>query len=406
MKKVAIIGSAGIPARYGGFETLVHHLVDEWKGKYNTTVYCSETFYKSHERPNEYKGARLVYLPFNANGAQSVIYDIVSMIHALFYADVLLILGVSGGVFIPFIKMFTNKKIIVNIDGLEWRRPKWGKFIQSFLKFSEFLAVKYSDADITDNEALKRYTAINYKTLSFYVAYGADHVKPSVPKDDDFSRYPFLSSDYAFKVCRIEPENNVHVILEAYSLMPSKILVIIGNWVNSEYGETLRRQFRSFKNLILMDPIYEQQDLDLIRSNCGLYIHGHSAGGTNPSLVEAMFLGLPVIAFDVIYNRCTMKNKGLYFKDSIDLKKQIEALSKKELFHLSQEMKSLANEFYTWEVIAERYESLIKSLFFNYQKSKVESVLSTMPMSVLRKIKVTHLKNTTKFYQKPYHYES
>jgi len=405
MKKIAIIGTAGIPARYGGFETLVHHLVQEWKGKYETTVYCSKSYYQAGERPKEWNGAKLVYLPFNANGAQSIIYDIVSMLHAIFYADVLLILGVSGGLFIPFIKFFTNKKIIVNIDGLEWRRQKWGKWIQKFLKISEALAVRFSDADITDNAALKRYTAINYKTLSYLVAYGADHVKPRLPIANDFLKYPFLKSAYTFKVCRIEPENNVHVILESFAKMPDQPLVVVGNWENSEYGVALKTQYKLNTNITLLNSIYEQEELDLLRSNCTLYIHGHSAGGTNPSLVEAMYLGLPIIAFDVIYNRCTMKDKGLYFKDSEDLKSIINGLTDNELTRLSSEMTLLATEFYTWEVIASKYDLLIKSLFYNYHKTRVESTISRMSVHTLKRLNLLHLKHTIKFYQKPYSHE-
>ena len=122
--KVAIIGTAGVPARYGGFETLAHHLVDELHSDYDLTVYCSSSYYHRDERMKEFNGAKLKYVPLNANGLQSIFYDIYSILHALRYADKLLILGVSGCILLPFIKMFTKKKIIVNIDGMEWRRQK------------------------------------------------------------------------------------------------------------------------------------------------------------------------------------------------------------------------------------------------------------------------------------------
>ena len=141
MKRVAIIGTAGVPGRYGGFETLAHQLVTHLNDQCQLTVYCSKKVYPKHERPNTWQGARLVYLPFDANGVQSIIYDIVSIIHALFYADALIVLGVSGGICLPFIKRLTSKKIIVNIDGLEWRRPKWKKWVRQYLKWSERLAV-------------------------------------------------------------------------------------------------------------------------------------------------------------------------------------------------------------------------------------------------------------------------
>jgi glycosyltransferase involved in cell wall biosynthesis len=406
MKKIAIIGTAGVPARYGGFETLVHHLVKQWKGKYKTTVYCSKTYYNSNERPEVWNGAKLVYLPLNANGVTSIFYDIISMIHALFYADVLLILGVSGGIFIPFVKLLTKKKIIVNIDGLEWRRAKWGKITQRFLRFSEYLAVKFSDADITDNEALKRYTAVNYGTLSFFVAYGADHVEPCKPKVDELIKYPFLKDNYFFKVCRIEPENNVHVILDAFSELEDKKLVIVGNWSNSEYGNALFNQYGGGnENIILLDPIYEQRELDLLRSNCGLYIHGHSAGGTNPSLVEAMFLGLPILAYDVAYNRCTMQQKGLYFRDCENLIGVLNELTIPKLSDIRKDMRNVASEFYTWEVIANKYDYLIKSLSYDYQKTSVEPMIASISESSLRRLQLSHLRNTIKFHQTAYHYE-
>lgn len=399
MKKVAIIGTAGVPARYGGFETLVHQLVIQWKDKYDVGVYCSKKYYKPEERIKTWNGARLFYLPLNANGIQSILYDIVSVFHALFWADTLVILGVSGGIVLPLVKLFTKKKIIVNIDGLEWRRPKWNKWVQRFLKFSEFLAVKYSDVDITDNAALKRYTAINYGTLSYLVAYGADHVKPCAIAESDCVKYPFLKGEYAFKVCRIEPENNLHLILEAFSKFKEKTLVIVGNWNNSEYGLNLKQQYAETEHLILLDPIYEQTELDLLRSNCSLYVHGHSAGGTNPSLVEAMYLGLPILAFDVVYNRATMCHKGMYFKDADALSTILSTLKKEQVDALSVEMKLLANEFYTWEVIADKYHALILSLYNDYGKTEVDNRMSKLPKGVLRQMNLMHLKNTRKFYK-------
>ena len=134
MKKVAIIGTVGIPGKYGGFETLAHQLVTHLNHKVDFTVYNSRFSYEKEERMKYWNRARIIYVPLKANGVQSIIYDIFTMIHALFFAEVLLILGVSGCVALPLLKLFTSKRIIVNIDGLEWRRDKWGKFQKKFLK--------------------------------------------------------------------------------------------------------------------------------------------------------------------------------------------------------------------------------------------------------------------------------
>ena len=398
MKKLAIIGTAGTPARYGGFETLAHHLVEQQSDEYDITVYCSKHHYKKEERVKRWKGARMVYLPFNANGAQSIIYDIISIIHALFYADVLLMLGVSGGIIVPFIKPFTRAKIIVNIDGLEWRRDKWSKPIKRFLKFSERLAVRYSDADITDNAAIQRYTAIHYKTLSHLIEYGADHTLKKSWTQNEKQAYPFQSGLYAFKVCRIEPENNVHLILSAFSKMKRKTLVVVGNWDNSLYGQTLKQQFGKLPNIHLLDPIYDQEKLDKLRSNCYVYIHGHSAGGTNPSLVEAMYLGLPVVAYDVSYNQATTENEAFYFKNEEQL---VNLLQSKNLLDYTQnreKMKAIAERRYTWEIIAQKYSNLIQCLDYGHRKKSVFGRITAINYRFLQKQGLAHLKRPTLFY--------
>lgn len=398
MKRVAIIGTVGIPSKYGGFETLAHFLTKELKDEFEFTVYCSKKSYSKEERIDNLYGAKLVYLPFKANGIQSIIYDMISMIHAIFIADTLLILGVSGGLLIPFLRKFTRKKIIINIDGLEWRRNKWGKFTKKFLKLSERAAVRFSHGDITDNLSIKRYTSINYKTLSNLIEYGGDHTeKVNITSKDRF-KYPFLSRDYAFKVARIEPENNIRLVLEAFSKLKTT-LVIIGNWNNSAYGKQLKKDYSTFPNIKLLDPIYEQRILDLIRGNCSLYIHGHSAGGTNPSLVEAMSLALPIISFDVSYNRATTEDKCLYFKTTEELIAVVENSSIESLQLQKKVMLEIATRRYSWKSIARKYKNLIYSFDFNYSKQNIRPKIENVNISKLQHKGVSHLKNTKPYYK-------
>ncbi len=360
MNKIAIIGSAGVPSKYGGFETLAHHLVNQLADKHQVSVYCSKHLYSESDRKQHWKGAKLVYVPLNANGIQSVPYDILSIFHALFYADTLLILGVSGCLILPFIKLFFSQKIIVNIDGVEWKRDKWKGFAKSFLKFSEKMAVKFADVVVADNEGIQEYVQSEYGKESSMIAYGADHVIDNYELKKEFTDlYPFLAGEYAFKVCRIEPENNVHMILNAFSQMPDKVLVIVGNWNKSDYGLDLKEKYSNCRNIFLHDPIYNQRLLDLLRSNCNLYVHGHSAGGTNPSLVEAMYLGLPIFAFDVNYNVKTTEGKALYFSDESDLVETIQNVSFYSLRSYGVEMQEVAKRRYTWDKIALSYEEII-----------------------------------------------
>ncbi|MDD4950734.1 DUF1972 domain-containing protein [Sulfuricurvum sp.] len=357
--KIAIVGTVGIPAKYGGFETLVEYLTRELGGYYKFSVYCSSKAYT--EKLDNHNNASLVYLPFNANGAQSIIYDILSMIHAAkSKSDVMLILGVSGCFFLPLLKLFYHKPIIVNIDGLEWKREKWSQKVKIFLKFSEKMAVNYGDHVVTDNKVIQDYVMSEYGKSSTLIAYGADHVKKVEVTSESRQKYTFLNGRYAFKVCRIEPENNVHMILEAFAEITTMSLVIVGNWQNSEYGRTLKEQYSVYPHIYLINPIYDQNILNQLRSNCTIYVHGHSAGGTNPSLVEAMHLGLAIVAFGVTYNRETTDNCALYFNNSNELKQIVEIISDKEILILGLSMYTFAKEHYSWKMIASKYAKLFE----------------------------------------------
>ena len=399
MKKIAIIGTVGIPSRYGGFETLAHHLTDQLKDEFEFTVYCSKRAYNKNERITYFNKAKLIYLPFDANGVQSIIYDIVSILHAVVFCDTLLILGVSGSIAIPFVRLFSNKKVIVNIDGLEWNRNKWNKFAKRFLKFSERIAVKFSHADITDNEAIKRYTSINYKTLSHLIEYGGDHTINFGSVRKYVKKYPFLKKTYAFKVARIEPENNIHMVLEAFSKTKMR-LVVVGNWQKSDYGEQLKLKYQNFKNIILHDPIYNQEELDVIRRNCLVYIHGHSAGGTNPSLVEAMCLNLAVVSFDVSYNRATTENVAYYFKNGDDLVKLINKIKHSDLIDSAAKMAQIANRRYQWSVVAIKYKNLIYTFEYNYKKHNIKADITSLERDYLQKWGLAHLSSPKFYYQK------
>lgn len=354
-KRVAIIGTVGVPAKYGGFETLAHHLVEQLADKTDMTVYCSAKNYSKEERKETYKGAKLKYLPLSANGASSVLYDIFSMIHALIFADVMIVLGVSGALFLPFVKLISNKKVIVNVDGLEWRRAKWQGWAKKFLEISERIAVSVSDEIITDNEAIQKYVFDRYGFNSRLIEYGADHTSKVILTNDLVKKYPFLAGDYAFKVCRIEPENNIKEILVAFQNFGKMPLVLVGNWGHSWYSRSLYAEFKDVPNLQLLQPIYESNALNALRSNCKVYVHGHSAGGTNPSLVEAMYLGLPILAFDVIYNRITMEHEGRFFETAADLQELLNTVSNNELNGLAAKMESIAHRRYSWSVIANKY---------------------------------------------------
>ena len=356
--KVAIIGTVGLPANYGGFETLVEQLVRHNENRsLNYIVYCSKKAYSEKQR--SYHGANLEYIGLNANGIQSIPYDILSLIKASKRSDVILILGVSGCAFLPIFRLFSKKKLVINIDGLEHRRDKWNKWVRKFLKFSEKQAIKYGDVIITDNQGITDYVNDEYNTPSHLIAYGGDHVLTDVSNDlteKTLRKYGLEGDDYALGICRIEPENNVHAILEAFEMAQEKI-VFIGNWQKSLFGKQLAEKYKDSKYVKITPAVYDLDTLNVLRSNCSVYLHGHSAGGTNPSLVEAMFFGKPIVAFDCIYNRESTENKATYFKD-VD---ELVAILRDNNFNRQENasaMKEIANRRYKWEFIAKQYEKL------------------------------------------------
>jgi len=346
-KHVAIVGTVGLPAKYGGFETLTQNLVQQLNDKFDFTVYCSSKVYS--EQHSEWNGAKLKYVPLHANGIQSIPYDICSIMSAARQADVILILGVSGALVLPFLGSSVRRKMVINIDGLEWRRVKWNAIIRSFLKYSEKIAVKYGSIIIADNEEIRRYVETSYGKRSALIEYGADHIFEAGRTGGASSEPP-----YAFTVCRIEPENNIHLILEAFA-ESGRRLKIVGNWEKSPYGRKLFESYSHHKEIELISPIYDQRKLDMLRTNCSLYVHGHSAGGTNPSLVEAMYIGLPIVAFDVSYNRATTENKAYFFKDKAELVEILKTTNDLALNEVALKLKEIAQKRYTWRRIAEKY---------------------------------------------------
>ncbi|MGR2767993.1 DUF1972 domain-containing protein [Photobacterium ganghwense] len=349
MKEISIIGTVGIPACYGGFETLVENLTNCSSEEFKYSVYCSSKAYS--EQAKNHNGAKLIYLPLNANGVQSVLYDIASLSKCLLTKpDVVLILGVSGCVFLPFFRLFSKAKVVTNIDGLEWRRDKWNTLAKKFLKFSEYIAVKYSDVVIADNQAIGDYIDHEYNKDNIVIAYGGDHVIPSQVNE-------FKSEDYYISICRIEPENNVDLILDAFSRTTEK-LKFVGNWDSSEYGKALKSKYSSFQNIEIIDPVYDIEQLFILRSGCKGYLHGHSAGGTNPSLVEAMHFSKPIYAFDCDFNRYTTDGEAFYFSSSDDLNNLIVSKNNDSKMSVGKIMKKIALKRYTWKVVANQYESL------------------------------------------------
>jgi len=270
--------------------------------------------------------------------------------------DRVVLLGVSGALILPLVRLIRDVRVVTNIDGIEWKREKWGAFARAFLRASEWAAVRFSHAVIADNQAIANYVRENYGRDCDVIAYGGDHALAYADKGDVPE---ILPESYALALCRIEPENNIHTILEAWAQLDTP-LVFVGNWASNAYGRELRARYSGNANLHLLDPVYEPGALYALRLRATVYVHGHSAGGTNPSLVEMMHFGIPVLAHGCVFNRHSTEGKARFFETPEELIREARALSPQEAATIGSEMLEVAQRCYTWDHIGEAYFSLLQ----------------------------------------------
>jgi glycosyltransferase involved in cell wall biosynthesis len=363
---LSIVGIVGLPANYGGFETLAEQLSQRLSAYRSILVFCSGKRYPCKpSRPNRASAADLNYVEWDANGWQSIPYDFVSLWRAAGRTQTILVLGVSGCLLLPVIRLlWPGTRIVTNVDGLEWKRQKWGLLARAVLRVSEWSAARFSHEVVADNQSILEHVANSYGRQSHLIAYGGDQANPffenAPAAHGSFLRDTrFAAGNYFFALCRIEPENHIVDILSAFVQTPQANLVLVGNWNVSEYARKLRSDYCNLANIELKDSIYDQARLHMLRSQAKSYLHGHSAGGTNPSLVEAMHAGMPVLAFDVDYNRHTTQNQAIYWSDAATLAKRIRQTADESLVEVAHRMTNIAKQHYTWSVITNQYESVL-----------------------------------------------
>lgn len=311
--QIAVIGTVGVPARYGGFETLAEQLATATPpAEAALTIYCQRSAYPGEA--GSFAGHRRVFVPLRANGLASIVYDWWSMVHAVFIAraSVLLVLGVSGAALLPVLRLLRPRlRIVTNVDGMEWRRAKFGRPAKALLRTLEWIAVRASHRIIADNAAIADLARAAYRVEPAVIAYGGDHT--CVAPDPLEATEP---PGYWLSIARIEPENHCAMILAAFAGSRAR-LVFIGNWAVSGYAAGLKTRYAGHPNLTLLDPIYDQRRLAAWRTGARGYVHGHGVGGTNPSLVEALFWHPHLLAFDCSFNRATTAGNGAWFR-SVD----------------------------------------------------------------------------------------
>jgi len=351
---IGVVGTVGVPCRYGGFETLAEQLAYHIRpSRVRLVLYCQRSAYPEirGQADTQFLGHQRVFLPLRANGPGSLLHDALAMLHAALVArvDVMLVLGYSGAWVLPLMRLLRpNMLIVTNIDGMEWRRDKFGPWAKRVLRWLEHCSVRFSHRVIADNAALVPLVQSIHPGLQpLLIAYGGDHTIVS-PTASAVSAGP----PYYLSLARIEPENNCEMILKAFESEPLCRLVFVGNWNASKFGRDLKSRYALCPNLKLLDAVYDRAALAELRAGACGYVHGHSVGGTNPSLVEALFHTSRILAFDCSFNRSTLDGHGVYFADAESLGKLLRSDVNCEM---SPWVMQVLRQRFRWDTIVQAY---------------------------------------------------
>ena len=379
MQHIFILGSRGLPAQYGGFETFVEQLVTHQQSpkiKYHVACLASTEAYQHFD----YEGADCFNIcPPNIGPARVIAYDVLALNyclklvkeqeipHPIFY-----ILGNTIGAMISHFQKKIKKVgglLYVNPDGLEWKRSKWSRPVQQYLKFSEYQMARYADLIIADNEGIENYIQREYhQAQTKYIAYGTDTSPLSLTKDDVivqdyFQKYSMTENEYYLIVGRFVPENNYETMIREF--MKSKTqrdLIIICNHEGNAYFEQLRRKtrFDLDSRIKFVGTVYHDELLKYIRAHAKAYIHGHEVGGTNPGLLEALSQTEVNLVLNVVFNQKVADDGALYWtKNEGDLAALIEEVDQISFEStLGNQAKTIVCECYTWQKIVGEYEEL------------------------------------------------
>ncbi len=355
---IAIIGTRGIPNDYGGFEQFAEHLAVGIAEMGNQV-----TVYNSHKHPYQvkvYKGVNIVHCfdpEFLIGTAGQFIYDLNCILDTRKKGfDVILQLGyTSSSVWAGFLPR-KGTRIITNMDGLEWKRTKYSSPVQKFLCYAEELAVKHSDFLIADSIGIQEYIKEKYQKNSTYIPYGAEPFDQ--PNQSIINKYNLVHYEYNMLIARLEPENSIEIILNGHILSGTSTPFLVIGKHDTKFGKYLKEKFKNSKDIIFAGGIYNINDLNNLRYFSNLYFHGHTVGGTNPSLLEAMASNGLICAHNNIFNRSILENEAFYFNTAEDVS-QIIIQRKKPEFQLYLQTNLLKiKEKYKWKDINDSYLKL------------------------------------------------
>lgn len=373
--KIAILGTKGIPNQYGGFEQFAEYLsVGLVERGHEVTVY-SPHFHPYKDK--DFKGVKVkhVFCPENIlGGGAHFIYDHLCLSDAYTHNDFDIIFEAGYASCAPSLQYFKSKKrkplVFTNMDGLEWRRNKWNRLVQKLTKRSEKLAVSQSHVLISDNIGIQNYLLKAYNKNSYFIPYGADlivHHNPSLLGSTGLEQ-----NNYFLVIARLEPENNVEVIIKAFIKSQSNSTLAIVGGLKTKHAKHLLKYKVLHSRIVFLGSIYDKKILDSLRFYSKAYFHGHSVGGTNPSLLEAMADESFIVAHDNEFNRSVLENNALFFSNENDLADKISRIQaerddKYEVF--TKRNIDLIHQKYNWRTIIDSHENLFLASLESTQKS-------------------------------------
>jgi glycosyltransferase involved in cell wall biosynthesis len=362
---ISIIGTRGYPYVYSGYETFVKQLSERLVLKdCNVKVYCHNGLFKN--KPKEIKGIKLVYVPtIETKVLSQPIHSFLSIIHACFSnTDVVLVVNSANGPFGLITKLFRIPTAI-NVDGLEWLRPKWKGFGSIYFKWASKMATRFYDQIISDSDEMRKVYLDLFKRDSQVIAYGANIRKSDSP--ELINKWNLKQRGYYLVVGRLIPDNNVDLIINGFFRSNSKKkLVIVGD---VPYKDSYALKLKKIKDerLIFTGYVKDQNILAELYHNCYVYVHGHEFGGTNPTMIKAMAYGSAILALDTVFNKeMLQKGKfGLFFKKELfSITNAIDHCEneKLQIDKLREESKNGITNKYNWDFVTKQYLDVFKSL--------------------------------------------
>jgi glycosyltransferase involved in cell wall biosynthesis len=358
--RIALVGTRGVPARYGGFETCVEQVgLRLVKAGHEVVVYCRTA--PDEDRPETVEGMRLVHLPaLKKKSLETLSHTGLSALHLMRHRpDVAIVFNAANSVFLPMLRA-RGIPVATHVDGLEWKRTKWQGAGRRYYRMAESLAVRWSDALIADAQGIADYYTAEFDAPSELIAYGA----PILPDSDDrLAELGLTSHGYHLVVARFEPENHVDLIVDGYRRSAARLpLVVVGSAPYAD-AHTARIHSLADDRVQFLGGVWDQDLLDQLYANCATYLHGHSVGGTNPSLLRAIGAGAATIAYDVAFNREVVADSGRYFRTPADVAREVERAeaAPERTRQRGRRAQHIALR-YDWDDVAARYERLCESL--------------------------------------------